>query len=146
MGYDRLFVLQVVIAIEEQWFEPYTNGLPICTERAYRLNDRLFAAADEEDAYRMASGWLKNEAFSDSDHDGPGDLTRIFAIGIHQLEEIARLSEVSEEAHDLYGISLPGFYLGDVDSNGVPVVRPKEDLEVFRLLTLPSVPNTSTEI
>src|SRR6476660_1010354 len=86
MPYDRLFVLQVVVAIEEQWFAESREGPPTRTARKYRIDGLLFAAADEDDAFRIASEWLANDAFSDSNHDGEGDLTRIFAIGIHQLE------------------------------------------------------------
>lgn len=136
MAYDRLFVLQVVVAIEEQWFAASREGPPTRTERRHRIDDLLFAASDEDDAFRIASERLANDAFSDSNHDGDGDLTRIFAIGIHQLEEVARVSEVAEKTHELYGIALPGFYLGDVDSSGVPLVRQKEELEVFRLRRL----------
>jgi hypothetical protein len=136
MANDRLFVAQVVLAIEEQWFAPGTGGPPIRSERHYALDAMLFAAADEEQAYRTVSDWLANEGFSDAHHDGPGDLTRIFAIGIHQLEEVGRLSELPTAVHEQYGISLPGFYLDDVDASGAPIVRNKEDLEVFRLLRM----------
>jgi hypothetical protein len=138
MANERLFVLQVVMAIEEQWFaESFEIGKePVFDriERRFYIDELLFAAHDEEDAYRTAVGWL--EGFSDANHDGDGDITRYFAIGIHQLEEVARVSEVAEKAHDPYGISLPGFYLGDVDSGGAPLVRQKEELEVFRLQRL----------
>lgn len=132
MSYERLFVLQVVIAIEEQWFTPGTNGPPIRTERRYVIDDSLFAALDEEAAFLVATDWIKNDAFSDSNHDGSGDLTRIFALGIHQLEEVGRISELPEEVHQLYGLSLPGFTLSDLDGNGVPIVRQRAELEVFR--------------
>ena len=136
MANDRLFVAQVVLAIEEQWFAPGTAGPPIRTERHYALDAMLFAAADEQQAYSTVSDWLANEGFSDAHHDGPGDLTRIFAIGIHQLEEIGRLNELPTAVHEEYGISLSGFYLDDVDASGAPIVRNKEDLEVFRLLRM----------
>ena len=133
---DRLFVLQVVIAIEEQWFAEGREGPPTRSARRHGIDESLFAAADEDDAFRIASEWLADDGFSDSNHDGEGDLTRIFAIGIHQLEEVSRVTEVAEKTHELYGVSLPGFYLGDVDSNGVPLVRQKDELEVFRLKRL----------
>jgi len=133
MAFDRLFVVQVVVAIEEQWFGESREEPPIRSARRYRIDEFLFAAADVDVAFGIASEWLANDAFSDSNHDGEGDLTRIFAIGIHQLEEVTRLSEVAEKTHDVYGIALPGFYLGDVDSGRIPRVRQKEELEVFRL-------------
>ena len=136
MAHDRLFVLQVVIVIEEQWFAAGREGPATRTARRHRIDDLLFAASDEDDAYRIAMDWLANDGFSDANHDGEGDLTRIFALGIHQLEEVAWLNEVAVKTHELYGIALPGFYLGDVDSSGVPLVRQKEELEVFRLRRL----------
>ena len=72
----------------------------------------------------------------DMNHDGDGDLTRHFGIGIHQLEEVETIDEFSDAARDLGGVSLPEFSLADVDRNGVPIVRPKDQLEVFRLLRL----------
>lgn len=136
MSCDRLFVLQVVVAIEEQWFGPNKNGLPLRTDRRYRIDDLLFAAADEEAAFVMSTNWIIDDAFTDANHDGSGDLTRIFALGIHQLTEVGRVSEFPEKAHELYGLSLPGFYLGDMDCNGVPIVRQREELEIFRLQRL----------
>jgi hypothetical protein len=135
---ERLFVLQVVVVIEEQWFAPGTTGPPIRTERAYRIEDCLFAAADENAAYCIACEWVggledqRGGGFADANHDGPGDLTRIFALGIHQLEEIPLVTSFDEQLHESYGVHLPGFYLGDVDADGVPLVRSKEELEVFR--------------
>lgn len=137
MANDRLFVLQVVIAIEERWFAACGNATPIRVEREYRIDNSLFAAADEEAAFQKAQAWVTSNAFADDNHDGPGDVTRIWAIGIHQLEEVARIEEVAGMAREIYGLDLPGFYLGDVDANGVPLVRKKEELEVFRLQNLP---------
>ena len=144
MPYDRLFVLQVVVAIEEQWFAEGCEGLPTRTERRYAIDHSLFAATDEDDAFLKSSEWLTNNAFSDDNHDGEGDLTRMFAIGIHQLEEVSRLSDIAEKTHEMYGIALPGFYLGDLDSSGVPLLRPKEELEVFRLRRLLRGGSTAT--
>ncbi|HEV3005026.1 MAG TPA: hypothetical protein VGX78_11225, partial [Pirellulales bacterium] len=128
--------------IEEQWFPEDTCERPDRIERAYGIDESLFAAADEDEAYRIASGWVgdpedqESGGFFDCNHDGPGDLTRIFALGIHQLEEVTLLRSFEEQLHEPYGIGLRGFYLGDIDSNGVPLVRQKEELEVFRVLRL----------
>lgn len=141
---ERLFVLQVVIVVEQQWWANICCGPPDRIERAYGINECLFPAADEHDAYRIASEWVgdpedpESGGFFDSDQDGPGDLTRSFALGIHQLEELTLLQRFDEELHEPYGIHLPGFWLGDIDSNGVPLVRRKEELEVFRVLRLRS--------
>lgn len=126
----------VVVAIEEQWFTAGSDGPPLRAERKYRINECLYAATDEEQACEMAHKWLKNDGFSDSNHDGKGDVTRMFAIGIHELAEIAGRRDLPNEPCELYGIQLPGFCSSDIDSHGVSLVRKKEDLEVFRVLKL----------
>jgi hypothetical protein len=132
MGNERLFVLQVIVAVENQWLSNGREQPPTRTMRQYRVEDLLYSAVDEEAAFRMADDWMANGAFSDRNHDGPGDFTLMFAIGIHELSEIVNANEVVAKAKELYGIVLPGFWLGDIDANGVPTVRSKKDLEVFR--------------
>ena len=129
---QRLFVAQIVVASEDQWFTPGTVGPPIRSQLSYAIDAQLFAALDEEDAYRIASGWIADNGFSDSDHDGPGDLTRTFALGIHQIEEIVCLEDLPAAIHGLYGVCLPGVSCGE----GAPLVRRKEELEIFRLIEL----------
>lgn len=130
---ERLFVVQVVVAVEDQWFAPGADGPPVRAERRYRIDAHLFAAADAEGAYRTAVAWLPG--FSDANHDGPGDLARVFAVGLHQLEEAApRRGELSAAVGELYGVDLGGFNLCEVDPAGVPRVRAREELEVFRAL------------
>jgi hypothetical protein len=129
---DRLFVAQVIIVIEQQWLDTTTYILNR-TERKHSIQDLLFAAEDEEDAYKIVYGWIEGESFSDGNHDGIGDVTRIFALGIYNLTEIDPLSQLQAKTHDIYGVDLPGFYIGDLDSQGIPVIKQKEELEVFRL-------------
>ena len=133
MDKHRLFVAQVVSAIEEQWFAPGTDGPPIRTRRMYGIEQTLFAATDEENAYRIVRGWLEQGNYADMNHDGDGDLTRYFGIGIHQLEEVETLDAFAAAVRDISGVSLPEFSLAEVDRNGVPIVREKDQLEVFRL-------------
>ncbi len=128
---ERLFVVQVVVAVEDQWFAPGTDGPPVRAERRHHLDAHLFAAADAEAAYRTAAGWLPG--FADANHDGPGDLTRVFAVGLHQLEEVfPRRAELSAAVDELYGVDVGGFDPCAVDAAGVPLVRAKDELEVFR--------------
>jgi hypothetical protein len=133
---DRLFVARIVVAVEDQWVAPDTEGPPVRAVLRYVIHQILFAAIDEEDAYRIVSRWLENEAFTNTDHDGPGDLTKMWAYGIHQLEEIARLTDLPHKVRDTYGIGLPAYHIGDFDHRGMPTVREKHDLEVFRVLRL----------
>jgi hypothetical protein len=132
---DRLFVLQVVVIHEHLWFCPFSEDVER-TERDYTIDQLLFAAFDEETAYNQAVNWLARDGFSDSHHDGRGDRTNVSGAGIHQLEEIVSRGHFPREVENLYGVHLPGFDPECRDSKGMPVVRQKENLEVFRLLHL----------
>ena len=94
---DRLFVLQVVVVHEDQWFKPYTE-IVLRTDRQYRIDEMLYAAADEHDAYKTAMEWLEHGGFSDAHHDGAGDLTVQSSAGIHELVEIASLSDIASKS------------------------------------------------
>ena len=129
---ERLFVMQVVVAVEDQWFAPGTAGPPIRAERRQYIDAHLFAADDEDGAYRTAVDWLPG--FSDSNHDGPGDLTRMFAVGLHQLEEVSpRVADLSTAVREVYGVDVGGYDPSAVDAAGIPRVRAREELEVFRV-------------
>ena len=132
---DRLFVLQIVVVHEDQWLKPETE-IVLRVDRQYSIEAMLFAAADEHDAYNTATDWMASNGFSDAHHDGRGDRTRIYSVGIHQLEEIATIGDFADRSRGTYGLDLPGFWLADIDSDGVPAVRQKDDLEAFRLLRL----------
>ena len=128
---ERLFVAQFVVATEEQWFAPYTNTPPIRIEREYFVRSQLFIARDAEAAYQIASDWLPG--FSDSNHDGPGDLTLFSAIGIYELEEvIPNASELLAAAREPYGVDVGGYGPWATDSAGVPIIPSKAELSVFR--------------
>lgn len=130
---DRLFVVQVVVAIEDQWFAPDTDGPPIRVERRHHIAAHLFAAPNPDLAYLLATDWLPG--FTDTNRDGPGDLTKIFPLGLHQLEEVLpRLTELPTAVCELYGVDVGGFDPSDVDVVGVPLVRTRNELEVFRVV------------
>ncbi|MDY3556527.1 hypothetical protein R5W24_005693 [Gemmata sp. JC717] len=132
---DRLFVMQVVVAVEDQWFAPGTDGPPVRSERRYRIDAQLFAAPDVEAAYRTAVAWLPG--FSDTNHDGPGDLTRMFAVGLHQLEEVLpRRCELAAAVGEPYGVDVGGYDPSDADADGVPRLLDRNELEVFRAMRL----------
>ncbi len=132
---NRLFVVQVVVVVEDQWFDSGADCPPTRFERQYHIDAFLFAATDEEAAYCTAVGWLPG--FSDVNHDGHGDLTQMFAVGLHQLEEVThRRDQLSAAVGEVYGVDLGGFDPGDVDATGVPRIRDREELEVFRVLHL----------
>jgi hypothetical protein len=131
---QRLFVVQVVVAHEQQWFAPGTGGPPVRRERRHYVESRLFAAPDAETAYRIACDWLPG--FSDANRDGPGDLTEIFAIGLHQLEELLpRLGELPSAVKEVYGIDVGLYDPSAVDAEGEPLVRARDQLDVFRFPT-----------
>jgi hypothetical protein len=126
----RLFVVQVVMVQEEQWFAPETNGPPIRSERRYYIESSLMAAPDAGAAYEKAYASLRG--LSDANHDGPGDCTEYFALGLHQLEHLTeRLADLTEAVQSPYGLNLGIFNPADEDSDGVPLVRERAELEVF---------------
>jgi hypothetical protein len=110
----------VVIVIEEVWFAPGDwGGTPARAERVYAVGMHLFLAADEDGAYAEAQGWIDSGAFSDANHDGAGDRTHIFALGLHQLEEVGTFRRLPAEIREPGGVELPGISLADVDGDGV---------------------------
>jgi hypothetical protein len=77
----------------------------------------LFAAADAEAAYRVACEWLPG--FADANHDGPGDRTKIFALGVHQIEEVLPApDDLPAAVRELYGVDVGGVRSGSGRSGG----------------------------
>ena len=140
MGELKLFVSQVVMVQEEQWFAPGTSGPPIRSERRHYVESSLFAASDAERAFEMACEALRG--CSDANHDGPGDRTEYFALGLHQLEELTeRLADLAEAVRGPNGLGVGLYDPADVDADGVPLVRQRERLEVFQLPSSPTGPS-----
>ncbi len=105
----------------------------IC-ERSYYVESTLFPADDAEQAYRTALGWLPSFDYTYGTYpDGPGDIAKLSAIGIHDLEEITPLaSGLASALGELYGVEVGRYDPKAVDADGVPLVRSRDDLEVFR--------------
>jgi hypothetical protein len=122
----RFFVAQIVVMLEDKWFD---GSKLIKSEKSYAIHSQLFAAENEDKAYEKVADWLQNEGFSDSNHDGPGDLTEMSAMGIHQIDEIVPLDQFEVAAKDIYGVSLTVF------STATPptVIKDKTELEIFLL-------------
>jgi hypothetical protein len=57
-------------------------------------------------------------------------------MGIHQIEEICNLAEFPKAAASSFGIDLGAFKPSEVTEQGVPIVRSKDELEIFILLAL----------
>ena len=133
MEHERLFVLQIVVSIQERWESSQSNAAPMRIEERFAIQQMLFSSRNEESAYETARAWIRVGAFSDANHDGAGDLTTFNAVGIHELQEITPIGAIRATASQEYGIDLPGFDPSDVDSSGRPTVRDRDDLEVFRL-------------
>ncbi len=129
---QRLFCAQIVILMEDLWFAPQSD-LVTRSEAKYQLACQIIMALDAEDAYKKVKSWIDGNGFSDSNHDGLGDLTRFSTLGIHEIEEIDSLPDLRKSLADLYGTYLPVFNLWDVDEQGRPLIRSKEQLEIFRL-------------
>ncbi len=130
---QRLFCAQIVVLMEDLWFAPQSD-LVTRSQVKYQLACQIIMALDAEDAYKKVQSWIEGNGFSDSNHDGLGDLTRFATLGIHEIEEIDNFGDFRKSLADLYGAHLPGFNLWDVDEQGRPLVRSKEQLDIFRHL------------
>jgi hypothetical protein len=69
----------------------------------------------------------------DSNHDGVGDLLRIYSTGLHELKEVTFVSDDLPVARrDDYGVDVGHYDPRDINADGVPTVRAKSELEIFR--------------
>ncbi len=128
----RLYVAHYVMVYEDQWFAPDTDNPPIRSEKCYLVVSQLYAALDAEEAYRLAVSWLPG--MSDSSHDGAGDLLLQYSTGLHQIEEVKFGGEdLLAALRDDYGIEVGRYDPEDVDTDGMPTLRSKRDLDIFRL-------------
>jgi hypothetical protein len=116
---DRRFIAQIVHVVENVWFGRGT-GEVARSERHYHVEPIVLVAPDEDAAYEGALAELRDHPL-DSNHDGFGDRTHYFVLGIHDLVE------VSPDAR-----RLPGFALHDVDADGAPFIPRREQLRAFR--------------
>jgi hypothetical protein len=133
MTADRIYVLQIVMVMENQWFADWGKP-PVRVERSYYLDAFMFRAADDEAAYAEALTWLERPGpLTDSNNDlGDGGHTEYFPIGIHQLEEVALPADLVKLANGSgENIGLPGIEIDAIGKGGVPIVREKEQLAVF---------------
>jgi hypothetical protein len=135
---QRLFVAQAVQVAESQWFAPGTDYghpsddgdiRPIRVERHHYIEVFLFPAEDEEDAYLKAMKWAANE--SDVNFDPPGDRNVWYTLGLHELEEYRGSSNLRSPENGAYEV-IAAVSATEVDANGIPLVRAKEQLELFR--------------
>ena len=138
MAQQRLFVAQVVQVAESQWFAPGTDFghpsddgdiRPIRVERQHYIEVFLFPAEDEEDAYQRAMQWAANE--SDANFDPPAHRNVWYTLGLHELEEYRGSSNLSSPRNGAYEM-IAAVSPTEVDATGVPLVRAKEQLELFR--------------
>jgi hypothetical protein len=102
---------------------------PARFERHYSIQAMLFPAEDAEAAYRKAVE--EADIDSDANFDPPAHRTVYYSLGLHQLEEYPGAENFSADLHSR-GVWIARFDPQDVDVNGVPRVRVKAELDVFR--------------
>jgi hypothetical protein len=146
---QRLFVAQAVQVAESQWFatgtgygHPSDDGdiRPIRIERYHYIEVFLFPAADDEDAYQKALKWAANE--SDVNYDPPGNRNVCYTLGLHELEKYRGSSNLLSPENGAYEV-IASVGATEVDAAGVPLVRAKEQLELFRLSGTGGLPTTA---
>ena len=106
------------------------NPTPARSERHYSIQVMVFPAADEEAAYAKAVEEAAND--SDVNFDGPGHRNLYYTLGLHELEEYPGAENFSSDL-ERRGVWITAIDSSDVDAAGVPRVRAKGELEIFRL-------------
>jgi hypothetical protein len=138
-GQRRLFVAQAVQVAESQWFAPGASYghpsddgdlRPVRLERHHYIEVFLFPADDAEDAYQKALQCAQNE--SDVNYDPPGNRNVCYTLGLHELEEYILADDFATDLQRGYTL-ITRIAPADVNAEGIPLVRSKEELEVFRL-------------
>jgi hypothetical protein len=146
----RLFIAQWVQVSEAQWFAPGVyyhhpasdgNPTPERVERHYSIQVMVFPAEDEESAYRKAIEEAEND--SDINFDGPGQRNVYHTLGLHELEEYPSAENFGGDL-ERRGVWITAIDPNDVDATGVPRVRTKDELEIFRLKR-PAAGDAATE-
>ena len=80
----------------------------------------------------MAVEWLPG--MRDSNHDGAGDLAVEYSTGLHGIEEVTfGGDDLVTALQDIYGVQVGCYDPRDVDADGMPTVRTKKELDIFRL-------------
>ena len=128
----NLYIAQFVGVTEDQWFggRDYESP-PVQSKKRYYLRQSLFVATDAEAAYRRIKDVVEND--SDCNHDGEGDKTLFYNLGIHEIELLDwPLENLLEQVQMDYGVDLANVYPAEVDENGIPLIRTKQDLAIFR--------------
>ena len=142
-SHRRLFIVQWVHVGEAQWFAPGVyyhlqasdgNPTPVRAERHYSVQVMMFSAENEEAAYQLAVEEAANN--SDVNFDGPGHRNLYYTLGLHELEEYPCAENFSADLAQR-GVWITSVDPSDLDSAGVPRVRAKDELEVFRLRRFP---------
>ena len=83
-----------------------------------------------EAAYEKAVEEAAND--SDVNFDGPGNRNLYHTLGLHELEEYPCAENFSGDL-ERRGVWITAIDPSDVDGAGVPRVRAKDELDIFRL-------------
>jgi hypothetical protein len=131
MASERLFVATFVVVHEQRWCKKPDLLELERTEKNYHLESRLYAAGDSEQAYEIATRWIPG--FKDSNYDGPSDENRYYSIGIYDIDELTSTPQTLErKVHELYGVDGGNISCKDISPAGVPQVKSKNELSIYR--------------
>lgn len=125
----KFFTAHFVLVEEHQWFRPGTED-PERVEQRYYIDSCLFVSENTEAAFQHAQSRVPD--FNDANHDGPGDLTKYYSLGLHDLEALDAApavfpAEVSKE----FGLAVGHLRWDGIGRNEIPVVRQKHELSAF---------------
>ena len=98
----------------------------------YQVDDLLFLARDDEEAFTFATNFV--DIFDDIHHDGPGDLFKSNGIGIHDLyAPYISQDTIIDAIAEVGWVELGSINIDDLNlNNNVPRIRQKEELKLFK--------------
>ncbi len=125
---EDLFVAYFVIVHEDIWFE-FESDVIKKKETSYGLQGQMFISNNRESAYNLAQSMI--DGMGDINHDGKGDLFKMYSIGINHLERVSYFcnNKIRDQLSDLYGVNC-GYI--DIKSSFneklLPEVKSKDEL------------------
>ncbi|MCF6189493.1 MAG: hypothetical protein L3J51_03355 [Cocleimonas sp.] len=128
----QFYVTKVVVRNQDLWLDPKNFDTFIKVIESYQVDDLLFLAKDDEEAFTFATDFV--DVFDDVHHDGPGDMFKSKGMGIHQLyrtyiSQDRIIKKISEEGC----VGLGSINIDDLTSNNnTPRIREKEELDLFK--------------
>lgn len=128
----QFYVARIVVKNQDLWLDPKNFDTFTKVKENYQVDDLLFLAKDDEEAFTFATNFV--DIFDDIHHDGPGDIFKSKGVGIHQLyAPYINQNTIIERMSEVGWIGLGSINIDDLNSsNNTPRIRKKEELDLFK--------------